>query len=178
MDKFFATVKDKKLLNQAEQRVLSFEQMSKMILPSDYRQFLIDLEAYIDSKRIDIDKDEHTALTEHIDNIFSDYYFTLPEIKGEFNIADIANISLGYALLDEIQKGMNNTYTDFLIIGDIWHSSNCHYFHSLSTKKDNLGEVYLLLNKEVNHELNLTETAHGNFIFVCKSFDDFMMKIL
>ena len=42
MDKFFATVKDKKLLNQAEQRVLSFEQMSKMILPSDYRQFLID----------------------------------------------------------------------------------------------------------------------------------------
>lgn len=178
MDKFFVTVKDKKLLNQAEQRILSFEQMSNKLLPSDYRKFLIDLEAYIDSRRIDPDMGEYTALAEHIDNIFSDYYFVLPGIKGEFNLTNIANISLGYALLDEIQKGMYNTYTDYLIIGDIWHSSNCHYFLSLSTKKDNLGEVYLLLNEEVNNDLNLTVTAHGNFIFVCKSFGDFMMEIL
>ena len=178
MDKFFVTVKDKKFLTQAEQRIRTFEQMSNMLLPSDYKKFLIDLEAYIDSRRIDTDMGEYTALVEHIDNIFSDYYFILPEIKGEFNITDIANISLGYSLLDHIQKGMNNTYTDYLIIGDIWHSSNCHYFLALGTKKDNLGEVYLLLNEDVNNELNLQETAHGNFIFVCKSFDDFMMKIL
>lgn len=178
MDKFFVTINDEKLLTQAEQRILSFEQISNVLLPSDYRKFLIDLEAYIDSRRIDPVMSEYSALAEHIDNIFSNYYFILPEIKGEFNITNMANISLGYALLDEIQKGMKNSYSDYLIIGNIWHSNNFHYFLTLNTKKDNLGEVYLLLNEEVNNELNRTETAPGNFIFVCKSFDDFMLEIL
>lgn len=170
MNKFFKNVKAPKYLQRAESVINSFEQKFHFTLPSDYRNFLLNLEAYIIFyKEASCASDDLVA--EHIDNVFCDYYFTLPEIPGEFHVTDLANLSAGYVSLEQLQE--KNNKKDLLLIGNIWHSLNSHYFLAL----DKYSQILLVPDSITNEELNLS-CKNRTDIIITKSFSQFLENVL
>ena len=177
-NKFFKQVEDGQLFNEVETQIKKFEKKFDLELPNDYRNFLINLEMYIASKRTSID--DITELSEHVDNLFCKYYFTLSNIPGRFEVTDLANLTLGYALLDEMQRDQEyehqNEHKNYITIGNIWYSENYGYYLALNCEN---GEVHLLPKKGANEELNLnTNSYNSSTIFISKTFKIFLEDIL
>lgn len=153
MKEIFAKISNPELRHQAESRIGILEQEYGIRFSEDYRSFLLELETYIDDRRTHYESGDYEALVEEIDDLFAGYSFILPNVDGEFEITDLANISLGYSLLDELQDEKDEVYTEYFSVGNIWHSGDMHYFLALNEK----GEVYLLLNHATNEELDLSD---------------------
>lgn len=127
---------------------------------------MLHLEAYSAFKKSGANIATIAGIELHLDTLFDDWYFTLPNIPGEFEITAIANLNL----LEELNVANENKLKEFFMIGMLWNTKNTGYFLCLKISGDGHGKVYVLPVNDTSNEHDL--------IFVCDSFKIFIEKVL
>ena len=162
MSKFFREIKTKRFLKLAYDRVQLFERNLDIDFPDDYRKFLISLEAYSEFKKSAADSSNLSKIEIHLDTLFDNWYFTLPNIPGEFDITAIANLNL----LEDLNVTNYKEHKEFFIIGTVWNMKSSHYFLSLKISGIGRGEVYLCPENNTSNSDDLIQVSKSFKIFI------------